>query len=103
MSTEFLLSCLGGEYSGMVRAVRGTARYRTGCAVEHRPLDWVSRSLKRGFEVVIVVAVLIEEMYGSGRNRPKDYRRAVVIDAGPKNTTNKTLFEVNGEARSQND
>jgi hypothetical protein len=25
---------------------------------------------------------------GSDRNRPKDYRRAVVIDAGPKNTTN---------------
>ncbi len=35
-----------------------------------------------------MVAVLIEEMYGSDRNRPKDYRRAVVIDAGPKNTTN---------------
>jgi hypothetical protein len=25
---------------------------------------------------------------GSDRNRPKDYRRAVVIDAGPKNMTN---------------
>jgi len=35
-----------------------------------------------------VVAVLIEEMYGSDRNRPKDYRRAVVIDARPKNKTN---------------
>ncbi|MGC1254294.1 MAG: hypothetical protein WA867_01975, partial [Candidatus Acidiferrales bacterium] len=33
--------------------------------------------------------VLIEEMFGSDRIRPKDYRRAVVIDAGPKNTTNK--------------
>ena len=43
---------------------------------------------EREFEVVIMVEVLIEEMFGSDRNRPKDYRRAVVIDAGPKNTTN---------------
>jgi hypothetical protein len=35
-----------------------------------------------------VVEVLIEEMFGSDRIRPKDYRRAEVIDAGPKNTTN---------------
>ena len=35
-----------------------------------------------------MVAVLIEEMFGSDRSRPKDYRRAVVIDAGPKNKTN---------------
>jgi hypothetical protein len=35
-----------------------------------------------------VVEVLIEEMFGSDRSRPKDYRRAVVIDAGPKNKTN---------------
>ena len=27
-------------------------------------------------------------MCGSDWNRPKDYRRAVVIDKGPKNTTN---------------
>ena len=27
-------------------------------------------------------------MFGSDRNRPKDYRRAVVIDTGPKNTMN---------------
>ena len=27
-------------------------------------------------------------MYGSDRNRPKDYERAVVVDAGPKNTMN---------------
>jgi hypothetical protein len=27
-------------------------------------------------------------MFGSDRSRPKDYRRAVVIDAGPKNKTN---------------
>jgi hypothetical protein len=35
-----------------------------------------------------VVEVLIEEMLGSDRIRPKDYRRAVVIDAGPKNKAN---------------
>ncbi len=28
-----------------VRFVRGTARYRTWCEVEHRPLGWASRSL----------------------------------------------------------
>ena len=31
-----------------------------------------------------MVEVLIEEMFGSDRNRPKDYRRAVVIDAEAK-------------------
>src|ERR1019366_3209194 len=31
-------------------------------------------------------------MFGSDRNRPKDYRRAVVIDAGPKNMTNEDTF-----------
>jgi hypothetical protein len=35
---------------------------------------------------------------GSDRNRPKDYRRAVVIDTGPKNTTNEDAFQ--GERRS---
>jgi hypothetical protein len=35
-----------------------------------------------------VVEVLIEEMFGSDRSRPRDYRRAVVIDTGPKNKTN---------------
>ena len=35
-----------------------------------------------------MVEVLIEEMLGSDRIRPKDYRRAVVIDAGPKNKAN---------------
>ena len=48
-----------------VRFVRGTARYRTWREVERRPLDWASRSLKREFEQVIVVEVLIEEMFGS--------------------------------------
>jgi hypothetical protein len=35
---------------------------------------------EREFERVIMVEVQIEEMFGSDRNRPKDYRRAVVID-----------------------
>jgi hypothetical protein len=38
-----------------MRFVRGTARNRTWCELEHRPLDWASRSLKREFEEVIVV------------------------------------------------
>jgi hypothetical protein len=37
--------------------------------------------------------VQIGEMFGSDRNRPKDYRRAVVIDAGPKNTTNEDTLQ----------
>ena len=48
-----------------VRFVRGTARYRTWCEVEHRPLGWASRSLEREFEQVIMVEVWIEEMFGS--------------------------------------
>jgi len=47
-----------------------------------------------------MVEVLIGEMFGSDWSRPKDYRRAVVIDAGPKNKTTKTLFGVNGEVFS---
>ena len=35
-----------------------------------------------------MVEVMIEEMFGSDRSRPRDYRRAVVIDTGPQNTTN---------------
>jgi hypothetical protein len=47
---------------------------------------------RREFAVVIMVEVLIEEMFRSGWNRPKDYRRAVVVDAGPKNTPNKSTL-----------
>ncbi|MFZ0702379.1 MAG: hypothetical protein WAM80_11090 [Candidatus Acidiferrales bacterium] len=39
-----------------------------------------------------MVEVLIEEMFGSDRSRPKDYGRAVVIDAGPKNKTNEGIL-----------
>jgi hypothetical protein len=37
---------------------------------------------KGEFEEVILVEVLIEEMFGSDRSRPKDYERAVVV--GPE-------------------
>jgi hypothetical protein len=40
-----------------------------------------------------VVEVLIEEMFGSDRSRPKDYRRAVVIDAGPKKKANEDTLQ----------
>jgi hypothetical protein len=33
---------------GQVRFARGTARYRTGRAVERRPNEWASRSFARG-------------------------------------------------------
>jgi hypothetical protein len=56
----------GCEYSHVrVRFVRGTARYRTWREVERRAVEWASRSLKREFELVIMVEVRIEEMYGS--------------------------------------
>jgi|SRR5580704_1774357 hypothetical protein len=45
-------------------------------------------------------------MYGSDRktDRPNDYKRAVVIDTGPKETQRmKPLFRVDGEVRSKND
>jgi hypothetical protein len=47
-------------------------------------LDWASRSLKREFELVIMVEVLIEEMFGSDWSRPKDHERTVVVDAEVK-------------------
>ena len=50
---------------GQFRFERGKARNRTWRELERRPLDWASRSLKREFEVVIMVEVLIEEMFGS--------------------------------------
>jgi hypothetical protein len=39
------------------------------CAVEHRVIDWVSRSPFHGeSEVVNMIAVLTDEMHGSDRN-----------------------------------
>ena len=50
--------------------VRGTARYRTWCEIEHRPLGGASRSLQREFEQVIMVEVRIEEMFGCAPGYP---------------------------------
>jgi len=52
---------------GRVRFARGKARYRTWREVRRRPHDWASRSLKREFELVIMIEVLIGEMFGSNR------------------------------------
>jgi hypothetical protein len=49
-----------------------------------------------------MVEVQIEEMFGSDRNRPRDYKRAVVVDAEVKEKrAKKPLTEVNGEVRSE--
>jgi hypothetical protein len=48
-----------------------------------------------------MVEVLIEEMYGSDRNRPRDYRRAVVVEAVVRGKRKKTQFEEKGEVRSK--
>jgi hypothetical protein len=37
-----------------------------------------------------MVEVLIEEMFGSDRSRSKDYKRAVVVDAGEKRKRQRT-------------
>jgi hypothetical protein len=51
---------------GKVRFARGTTRTSRWCAVDHRVIDWVSRSPFAGkFEVVIMIAVATEEMHGS--------------------------------------
>jgi hypothetical protein len=63
---------------------------RTWREVERRALDGASRSLKREFEEVIMVEVLIGEMFRSDRSRSKDYKRAVVVDAGEKRKRQRT-------------
>src|SRR5580692_2454231 len=65
-----------------VRFARGRAWIRPWCEVNHRPLDWASRSLSREFEVVIMVERAIGEMVGSDRVRPIDYMRTLVNDEG---------------------
>ena len=51
---------------GKVRFARGTTRKSRWCAVDHRVIDWVSRSPFAGeFEVVIMIAGVTEEMHGS--------------------------------------
>ena len=51
-----------------VRFARGTARDGQWCEVDHRPVDWASRSLTGEFEHVIMVDVAIGEMVGSNRS-----------------------------------
>jgi hypothetical protein len=48
-----------------VRFVRGKARKSRWCEVEHRVIDWVSRSLHGEFEVIIMIERVTEEMHGS--------------------------------------
>ena len=48
-----------------VRFARGTARNRPWCGVNHRRLDWASRSLRRESDVVIMINVATGEMVGS--------------------------------------
>jgi hypothetical protein len=49
-----------------VRFARGTTRNRRWCAVEHRVIDWASRSPFAGeFELVIMIESVTEEMHGS--------------------------------------
>jgi hypothetical protein len=50
-----------------VRFARGAARKSSWCAVEHREIEWAPRSSDEEFEVVIMIAVAIEEMHGSDR------------------------------------
>jgi hypothetical protein len=49
-----------------------------------------TRSLKREFEVVIMVEVLIGEMVGSERFCPLAHERAVIVDAEKKETEKNT-------------
>src|SRR5271155_4427180 len=48
---------------------------------------------EREFERVIMVEVLIGEMFRAEGSRPKDTKRAVVIDSQPTKTTNEDAHE----------
>jgi hypothetical protein len=48
-----------------------------------------------------MVEVLIEERFGSGCSRPKDYKRAVVVDAEVNKEQGTPLFGVSGVVRSK--
>ncbi len=60
----------GREYSQSLEfgSVRGTARNQKW-REEQPKFDWASRSLRREFELLIMVKVLIEEMFGSDSSR----------------------------------
>ena len=48
-----------------------------------------------------MVEVRIEEMFGSERSRPRDYERAVVVEAEVNKEQQRPFFGVNGEVRSK--
>jgi hypothetical protein len=48
-----------------------------------------------------MIEILIGEMFGSDRIRPIDYERAAVVNAKAPRKRIRTLFEVNGEVRSE--
>ena len=58
---------MGLSAVGRVRFARGAARKSPWCAVEHRAIEWASRSSDEEFELVIMIAVATEEMHGSDR------------------------------------
>ena len=62
---------------------------------------WAPHSLKGEIELVIMVEVRIEEMFGSDRSRLRDYERAVVVDARVKEEQGRPPLAVNGEACSK--
>ena len=52
---------MGLPADGTVWFARGRARNRPWCAVDHRQIDWASRSLiSREFEFVIMIEVVTE-------------------------------------------
>jgi hypothetical protein len=57
---------MGLRAGEQIRSARGTDRNRPWCALEHRVIDWASRSSSpEEFELRIVIAVATEEMRGS--------------------------------------
>src|SRR5215471_8167658 len=70
-----------------VRFARGTARTSPWCAVEHRVIDWASRSsFREESEVVIMIAVVTEEMHGSDRDSDLKRLRASLSWYGNSST-----------------
>src|SRR5262249_9434037 len=73
-----------------VRFARGTARTSPWCALEHREIDWASRSsFREESEVVIMIAVVTEEMHGSDRDPDLKRLRASLGWYGNSSTTAK--------------
>ena len=52
---------------GRVQFAREAARKSPWCVVEHQDIEWAPRSSGEEFELVIMIAVTIEEMHGSDR------------------------------------